>query len=221
MTQALRNLYDLVLVNIRGLETLGAQKSSFSSTLCDILLLCALPRDIVVPYHRSCAMQAARYTGSNVISSRLDGLLTFISIKLESLEKNDNRGRELGTTLSPKSVHPHNLHNGGKRLKPKCSSKHLKPKCVGSTRLALNTSAIVSDQAAERPRIVQVQLRSHFSDEEILAIRIPHICQAIEQTAIEVAFIASFKKLGKDVADELVYPSIVTRSVISIPIGSD
>lgn len=75
----------------------------FSSMLCDIFLH-TLPQDIVVQYLRSCAMQVARDTGSNSISSRLDGLLTFLSIQLESLEKSDskhNRGRALGNMLSP------------------------------------------------------------------------------------------------------------------------
>ncbi|KAH9366877.1 hypothetical protein HPB48_021331 [Haemaphysalis longicornis] len=51
-TVGLRKLYDYVLVNIRGIETLGVKKSSFSSMLCDILLR-ALPHDIVVQDHRT------------------------------------------------------------------------------------------------------------------------------------------------------------------------
>ncbi|KAH6925229.1 hypothetical protein HPB50_002204 [Hyalomma asiaticum] len=85
--KALLKLHNQVLVNIRGLKTPGVQKSSFSSMLCDILLR-TLARDIVVQYQRSCAMRA-RDTGGDAVSSRLDGLLTFLSIKLERLENSN------------------------------------------------------------------------------------------------------------------------------------
>lgn len=98
-TKALRSLYDQVLVNIRGLETLGVHKSSFSSMLCDILLR-ALPRDIVVQYHRSCAVQLAYDSRAEATPVGLDRVLNFLCIELESLEKSDfkdAKGREHGT----------------------------------------------------------------------------------------------------------------------------
>ncbi|KAH6945052.1 hypothetical protein HPB50_006973 [Hyalomma asiaticum] len=80
-TKALRNLRDQVLMNVRGLETLGVEKSSFSSAPYGIVLR-VFPRDIVVQCHRSCAKQVARDTEGNATS--LDGLLTFLSTELES-----------------------------------------------------------------------------------------------------------------------------------------
>ncbi|KAH9377999.1 hypothetical protein HPB48_011533 [Haemaphysalis longicornis] len=55
-TRGLRKLDDQVLVNIRGLETPGMKLSSFSSMLSDILLR-ALPHDIALRYHRTCAAE--------------------------------------------------------------------------------------------------------------------------------------------------------------------
>ncbi|XP_037506439.1 uncharacterized protein LOC119382671 [Rhipicephalus sanguineus] len=370
-TKALRNLYDYVLVNIRGLETLGVHKSSFSSMLCDILLR-ALPRDIVVQYHRSCAVQVACDSRSDATPVGLDGLLNFLGIELESLEKsdfNDAGRREFGTTPAASQLtysrrgKPTSsvLHSNASREPKKdncvfCSSsqhkselctaelpltqkkellsndkrcfrcttkghrardckrkiscsrcqarhatsmcdpdgcsrktdyvnkndgktttvcaslgkrppnegsiacvflqtfrawainddtcryirgvfdggsqrtfitealsKHLRLKSVGTTRIALNTFASASDQEAKRRRIVELRLRSQFSDQEIViaAIEIPHICQDIEETTMDAAFVASFKKLGKDVADELIHPSVITNNGISVLIGSD
>ncbi|KAH6944555.1 hypothetical protein HPB50_003870 [Hyalomma asiaticum] len=51
---AFRNMYNQIVINIRGLETLGVSKASFSTMLCDLLLR-ALRPDIAVQYHRSCA----------------------------------------------------------------------------------------------------------------------------------------------------------------------
>ncbi|XP_037564630.1 centrosomal protein of 135 kDa-like [Dermacentor silvarum] len=85
----LRKLYDQVLINTRGLEVLGVSKSSFSSMLCDVLLR-ALPHDIVVAYHRSCATQAASSANVNIQqATELERLLQFVCIELESLEKSD------------------------------------------------------------------------------------------------------------------------------------
>uniref|UniRef100_A0A224Z9V1 Tick transposon n=1 Tax=Rhipicephalus zambeziensis TaxID=60191 RepID=A0A224Z9V1_9ACAR len=85
-TRALRKLHDHVLVKIRGLESLGVQRSSFSSMFCDIILR-TLPRDVVVLYHHTCAAQAERNQAAD--SSGPGGLLKLLSVEVESLEKSD------------------------------------------------------------------------------------------------------------------------------------
>ncbi|KAH9369608.1 hypothetical protein HPB48_010667 [Haemaphysalis longicornis] len=88
-TVELRKLYYYVLVNIRGIETLGLKKSSFSSMLCDILLR-ALPHDIVVQYHCTCAAQVtAQRTDASQEETDVDRLLPFFGIELASLEKSN------------------------------------------------------------------------------------------------------------------------------------
>lgn len=92
---ALCKLYDQIVINIRGLETLGVSKASFSTMLCD-LLLWALPHDILVQYHWSCAIRATSDSSNAASITELERLLNSLSIKLESLEKSQfgNPGRE-------------------------------------------------------------------------------------------------------------------------------
>ncbi|XP_037528988.1 uncharacterized protein LOC119406321 [Rhipicephalus sanguineus] len=371
-TRSLRQLYDHVIVNIRGLESLGVQRSSFSSMLCDVILR-ALPRDVVVLYHRTCAAQAENDAADN---AGLDGLLKLLSVELESLEKSDYKdssGRDSGaqhvatqparsrpwkqptsSVLHTKSTRDYQHYNEmcafcsskqhsteacptdmsltqkkqvlssdkrcfrcttkgdraryckrriscskckGRHASSMCDpdripqdshqaarndgasatvcsslgrrrrisdgynacvflqtfrawavsdhncryvrgvfdggsqrtfvteelSRHLGLKCLGYINMALNTFASASNQAAENRRIVELRLRSQFSDMEfsLSAIEIPHICQDIGETRMEVSFVASFKKLGRDVADELAHASVITQSGISVLIGSD
>uniref|UniRef100_A0A131YTD6 Tick transposon n=1 Tax=Rhipicephalus appendiculatus TaxID=34631 RepID=A0A131YTD6_RHIAP len=82
--------------------------------LCDVLLR-ALPQDIVVQYHRWCAVQFPPNSRSDSTPVGLDGLLNFLCIELECIEKSDfknTRGRVLGTTPM------------GSQLTSSCHGKH-------------------------------------------------------------------------------------------------
>ncbi|KAM7280957.1 uncharacterized protein ISCGN_005922 [Ixodes scapularis] len=90
-TSGLRTMFDQVQINIRGLQTLGVNKSSFSSMLWDILMR-ALPRDIVVNYHRTAHLSAATAMpgpSSQPDRSELDPLLNFLASEVESREKSE------------------------------------------------------------------------------------------------------------------------------------
>ncbi|XP_077535930.1 uncharacterized protein LOC144148229 [Haemaphysalis longicornis] len=101
--------------------------------------------------------------------------------------------------------------------------KHLKLKCVGVINIALNTFANAKSQPAARRRIVELRLKNQFSDTEVVlsAINIPHICQDIEGSTMDSSFVRACKTSGKDIADELLHPDVITRGGISILIGSD
>ncbi|KAH9372489.1 hypothetical protein HPB48_021790 [Haemaphysalis longicornis] len=102
-TVGLRKVYDYVLVNKRGIEILGLKKSSFSSMLGDIFLR-ALPHEIVVQYHRTCAAQvSAQRTDASQEKTDLDRLLTFLGMELESLEKSNFK-----TTKGHEDIPGHN-----------------------------------------------------------------------------------------------------------------
>ena len=140
---ALRKLYDQVVINIRGLETLGVSKTSFSAMLCDILLR-ALPHDLVVHYHRSCANRTTSDSSNAASITELERLLQFLSIELESLEKSElanprgrdshtenaqNKSRQFRGSKPTSSV----LHNNAMKVPENCvfckSSQHSTEDC--------------------------------------------------------------------------------------------
>ncbi|KAH9364097.1 hypothetical protein HPB48_006778 [Haemaphysalis longicornis] len=101
---------------------------------------------------------------------------------------------------------------------------HLRPRStIGFTTIALCTFANGRTQPHTNRRVVEIRLRSQFTDSEVVlrAIVIPHICHGIEATCVESSFVATFKKSGKDIADELMQPTVVTTGGISVLIGSD
>lgn len=100
---------------------------------------------------------------------------------------------------------------------------HLRPRSIGFTTIALDTFANVRTQPPTKRRVVEIRLRSQFTDSEVVlrAIVIPHICHDIEATCMESSFVATFKNSGKNIADELMQPTVVTTGGISVLIGSD
>ncbi|KAH9384106.1 hypothetical protein HPB48_026092 [Haemaphysalis longicornis] len=110
-TAGLRELYDYMVVNIRGTETLGVKKSSFSSMLCDVLLR-ALPHDIFVQYHRTSVAQAStQRTDASQEEIDLDRLLTFHGMQLESLEMADSETWFLRSGVSVLHMNARSLKN--------------------------------------------------------------------------------------------------------------
>lgn len=91
--QQLRNLYDQVQMNMRGLDALGVPTSSFSAMLYDILLK-ALPQEIVISFHRQrriseVMLRTSVATNEETVSScqDLESLLQFTRIEIESRER--------------------------------------------------------------------------------------------------------------------------------------
>ncbi|KAH6929737.1 hypothetical protein HPB50_005429 [Hyalomma asiaticum] len=79
-------------------------------------------------------------------------------------------------------------------------------------------SASKSNGAVQKRRVVQLRLRSQFSDTKVLfqAIEIPHICQDIEGSTTSLLFVVKIQKPGKDMADEQLYESVVAEASISV-----
>ncbi|KAH9360270.1 hypothetical protein HPB48_005722 [Haemaphysalis longicornis] len=101
--------------------------------------------------------------------------------------------------------------------------KHLKLECIGFIDIALNTFANAKRQPDAMRRIVELRLKSQFSDTEVVvsAIEITHIFQDIEGSTMNSSFVLACKASGKDIADELLHPDVITRGGISILMGSD
>ncbi|XP_042148992.1 uncharacterized protein LOC121837441 [Ixodes scapularis] len=102
-------------------------------------------------------------------------------------------------------------------------SRHLQLKCVGYTKMALNTFACASTQQCKKRRVVELELRSQFNMDgcKIEAIEIPVICQDIATLTTDSVFVADMEKNGKFIADRLMFPAVAAQPGISILIGSD
>ncbi|KAH9367125.1 hypothetical protein HPB48_021460 [Haemaphysalis longicornis] len=101
--------------------------------------------------------------------------------------------------------------------------KHLKLKCIGLTDINLNTLVNAKLQPAARRRILKLRLKSQSSDTEVVlsAVEIPYIFQDIEGWTMDSSFVLACKASGKDIADELLHPGVITRGGIRILMGSD